>query len=558
MNCNKTNPETLFRTSCLILRGVQFAMLIYLFASGQLFAQSTQSDPAAIPFKSAGSPLFGKDIIINDIPVQNQRNAAICSAFNGWLYAIYSYRDQYGPRSSTLCSKDSGYTWNLLMDGYVLTPSSRITHLNIIACGNSISELKIFISVAYRDTVNNFYDAYIFRYNGEPFSADIIVLEQYHAIDLTISSDYGYSPVNTNPFSFSTLFSREGFIYPDSIIYMSSGNGGTTLDNKQILTTSDKYLHKVALSYGIGNTYNTGRYYAVWEEQDDEFAGKGHLYTSHSEPNYNSSFTSPVCLDSLEPGLINNLSNPSVSCQYGDFDNGNNNITEAIVSEKYNSTYNNENLIGFSNIQSTISDSFIPFNIFQENKNVFQPDMAFNPYNKTFILTCFDSTDVKLPYLTHDFNMNNPGIWNIVDPGYNDTTNLTSPDPRIILNPVKEDAAFIWSGDHANGNGIATFDAAYSTYTTVPPNNNIDFKYQIFPNPCNTFFNVECELKEEGYMRLQLYAPTGQFLETLLNRSYTAGHYSIIINISSLSSGYYVYKLTYNEQIYSGKIVVVR
>ena len=45
-----------------------------------------------IPLKDNGSVLFGKDIVIHDRPDRDQKLVAICSAFNGWLYAAYAYQ----------------------------------------------------------------------------------------------------------------------------------------------------------------------------------------------------------------------------------------------------------------------------------------------------------------------------------------------------------------------------------------------------------------------------------------------------------------------------------
>ena len=39
------------------------------------------------------SVLFGFDTYINNQPNEDQKNIAICSAFNGWLYGVYSYYD---------------------------------------------------------------------------------------------------------------------------------------------------------------------------------------------------------------------------------------------------------------------------------------------------------------------------------------------------------------------------------------------------------------------------------------------------------------------------------
>ncbi len=61
-----------------------------IFPSVTVFAQYDSGGDYGIPYKTNRSPLFGKDIVIHDMPDRDQRNIAVCSAFYGWLYtALY-------------------------------------------------------------------------------------------------------------------------------------------------------------------------------------------------------------------------------------------------------------------------------------------------------------------------------------------------------------------------------------------------------------------------------------------------------------------------------------
>src|SRR5512138_2622294 len=81
----------------------------------RLSAQSGFSGGSIVPY-SPKSPLFGKDIIIDNQPTQNQRNTAICSAFNGWLFAFSAPYDStdHTTHFYLLKSVDSGISWNII------------------------------------------------------------------------------------------------------------------------------------------------------------------------------------------------------------------------------------------------------------------------------------------------------------------------------------------------------------------------------------------------------------------------------------------------------------
>jgi len=68
-----------------------YGWLLSILFSGTLMAQSGNPGVSANPLTGSRSPIFGKDIVINDQPGQNQQNLSVCSAFNGWLYAVYFY-----------------------------------------------------------------------------------------------------------------------------------------------------------------------------------------------------------------------------------------------------------------------------------------------------------------------------------------------------------------------------------------------------------------------------------------------------------------------------------
>ena len=70
---------------------ITFSVLLLILSLNRLNAQTGLPGNSVIPLKPQ-SPLFGKDIVINDQPDQDQHKVALCYAFNGWLYAAVTYK----------------------------------------------------------------------------------------------------------------------------------------------------------------------------------------------------------------------------------------------------------------------------------------------------------------------------------------------------------------------------------------------------------------------------------------------------------------------------------
>jgi hypothetical protein len=535
-----------------------FIALLLLFLTG-LNAQTGFLGRSEGPLKPQ-SPLFGKDIVIHDQPDRNQRNLAVCSAFNGWLYAAYSYSQPDQGYISILRSIDNGISWNVIGGGGATIFGNKIiTNLGIIACGNSLSNIKLFMGWVFNDTVLNFWGAYVARYNPEPFTVEGEILNETGGIkDLVLSSDYNYPALNSNPYSIAVLYSKSGV--KDSIIFRSSSNGGLSLDNRLTLATTWNYFHKVSLNYGRSPSWSSGRYFAAWEEQTDQYSTLGHIYTAHSDPYFNSPFTNPVCLDSLDPSAINKVRHPSIACQFSNTDNNSGNLTEMFIFEKFLSISNTYDLEGFYNVQATNSNNFNDFSVSSLSYNKLQPDVNFNPYNSTFMLTYFDSTEKKLPFLTNDVNLANPNSWNIISQAYNDNSNVIAPYPKVKLNIGQQDGMNVWISEETGGNGIAMFDAPYSNYTGISGNSTSTLArlYGAYPNPCSNNIKIAFELKKTGKVTIHVFSIFGQLLGTVTDQAYSEGKHVVQYDVSDFPAGTYFYNFRAGDFTASGKFAVIR
>jgi hypothetical protein len=537
-----------------------------LFISILFFLSGLNAQPGSLgnpltPYQLNGSPLFGKDIIINDHPTQDQYKVALCSAFNGWEYAAIAYQ---GPQVyfTLLKSVDRGITWTIITDGWVIGPDQELSSMDILVSGDSVSNLKIIystVSVTKNEpsligtgTVN------VFNEGSGSWEYQLLLVNSCY--DIALASDYLYPAVNSNPHSVGILYSIYR-PYGDSILFSSSSNGGLTLDGyKGVAGTATNHFHKVALSYGRSPSWSSGRYFAVWEERNGFGLIPGHINTSHSNPNFNSSFTKPVCLDSLDPALINKTRNPSIACQYSNFDNDSSNLTEVVLFDKSNPSGQAYDIAGYYNLQATDHKNFRKLNFSNSAHYNTQPSINFNPFDSTFMVTYYDSTNQKLPFLTNNFNLRNPDAWQFITNGYNDSANLAAPNPKVALDVGQQKGINAWIAERASGNGIAMFDASYSVYTDIFDNMNKleTINYGAYPNPCSNIVTIWFEFQFQEILTVTIKDISQHIVKTNICQDYPAGRGIIKFDVSTLPSGCYYYTLSSNRFSVCKKLIIIK
>ncbi|MEJ2104202.1 MAG: T9SS type A sorting domain-containing protein, partial [Ignavibacteriaceae bacterium] len=86
-----------------------------------------------------------------------------------------------------------------------------------------------------------------------------------------------------------------------------------------------------------------------------------------------------------------------------------------------------------------------------------------------------------------------------------------------------------------------------------------DFKlYQNYPNPFNPTTTICYAIPAEGKVKLILYDILGTTVETLVDKIQPLGSYCEIIDGSTLASGIYIIRLSFNDQFSVKKIVLTK
>jgi hypothetical protein len=545
----------------------QFALLIIpvlFLIIGDLKCQSFNNGLSLLPLKSSNSVLFGKDIVINDNPSRDQRLVKVCSSFNGWLFALYTYRHsvQDFPGFTILRSTDNGITWAILIDGYDPAGNGYFSSSDMVVTGASVPNLKLFmVLINSGNESTGFGQAEWYRYNAETgiFEGGGLLNGGY---SISVCSDFTYPASNSNPYSVGIVYTQYlSIVGADTVIFLSSSNGGLSFDNRKVLAGSSNWFDNVTLTYGRSLSESSGRYYAAWEEKANFTSTTGHIYTAHSEPNFNSSWTTPVMLDGLNSSINNKVRNPSIACQYNNIDNDSSSFTEVVLFDTYNSATSSYDINGFYNMKPTNTDHFTLFTPnLADGENRQEASINFNPFDSTFMLTYYDATNQKLPFLTHNFNMINENSWNVLNSGYNDSSNLANPNPRVALNFAEHKGMNVWVAEGQGGNGVAMFDAPYSTYTFTT-NSQMKFKspfLSVYPNPCRGLLNLYFELKNEGRVMVFINDLAARKMGTITDQSYAAGRHLLKYDISGYAPGSYAITAHTGQLAETCRLIVIK
>ncbi|MCX6251188.1 MAG: T9SS type A sorting domain-containing protein [Bacteroidetes bacterium] len=459
-------------------------------------------------------------------------------------------------------SIDNGVTWTVFSTYDFGTPAQQ-TSVDIVAAGTTAADFKIFIS-GVRHNIGVNYVAWVDRLDPNTgMYEDEILSESWtgQIMDIKIASDYLYPAQGASPYSLGVLFSKRSTY--DSIIFYSSGDGGMSVGNRYALTATGLYCNKVALSFGTCSNWFNGRYFAAWEEFENSVTKYGHIYTSHSNPSFNSHFTNKLSLDSVsgDINVINYCRTPSIATMFNNaLDNANTDLTEIVLFDRQYTSYDLD-VLGYYNEfvpSSTENNNWLPLLIENTSDYSIEGEINFDPAYNNFLVTYFDSTLMNLPYIVHHLDMTLPNDWITINPGYNDNSNLVNPFPKVEINPVYNQAANVWAGERPGLIGEATYDAEYLP-TGIGEVHQLGLSNLegAFPNPCNIFTKIRFNLNRTETVNVKVFNVFGQNVAEE-NQTCGSGKTDMTLDVSSLPCGNYIYRFTAGDFISSGSIAVMR
>jgi len=470
-----------------------------------------------------------------------------------------TYSDPPGRKTLLMRSMDNGITWDSLNVCCESYENEVIPEISMTYTGNSEENLKIYCAWIWNDTVINYHISVIWRFNGLTGVRESInyfdTFEPNHIDIVNNQSDSGADAVGIFVESDSPLTQERIILLAVSTDECMTYNvlAAAAYHDPAIITSA-------SIGFGRYPGAPDGKFFGAWGVYDSPAQSNHHIYTAHSQTDIYSLFTTPVCIDSLNPMDINKCRNPIVATQNGLINNDSSNLTSVVLFERVDDLTGKTDIKGYYNLQSTTSSYFRPLSFTNSSHNNLQPDICFNPYDSSFVVTWFDSTTFQLKCSKNDLNMSAPNTWTPLSNGYNDEPNIKAPKPRISVSPTEKNCAFVWNSEGTDGKGIASFDAVYSTFTDIN-NMLIDSeinKVKIYPNPSSTIVNIEFELIELSPIKLSLSNLLGQPVLRLPERILQKGINHIRLTVSELLQGYYLLYIETHNSINAYPLYIFR
>ncbi len=517
-----------------------FAVLYTLLTF--LFADTLQAHYLTPPADRSMS--FSSDVAINNKPSENQRNVRSASAFNGWLYVAYTINDTSNKRGGIYVgfSKDHGLTWAKFVT-YVFN-NSFYSMTDIAVAGTDTSNLDVYLAGVNQNTAGTSSTLYVDKFdgrNGTLTAGQIFVhpLGSRTVTDISLASDYLYPMAGASPYSIALLYTTHG-ASKDSLFFALSGNGGKSFAKTQTLSATNECFRKITLGYGKSASVS-GSYYAAWELMGTSSSKLGHIFTAHSGTG--AAWSPGICLDSLSLKTLNLVCHPSIACQYSNINNDSSGLTCLIAFETAaGGNLKDMNVIGCYNKRASSGNTWNAFSVAATSENDMQPNVSYDQGESSFLITYYDSTDGHLPFATKDLNMAAPNAWNFITTQYNDQSeNLKSPSPRILLNPTLHMASFVWISDNANLNGSVLFDSQYAgiatqVQTNSEAENNIAAAY---PNPASDRITIPISLSKSMDVNVTVYDMLGNEVNPMEIIHSAAGASNAILEVNRFCAGVY-------------------
>ncbi len=497
---------------------------------------------------------FGPDVIIQQDTL-NQRNVEITTAFNGWIFEAHSTVDEAANSGGITISKstDGGYTWTVL-DSYI-SQDIRYEALDLVVAGTSEASLTLYVTGVNHNIASGSYTLYVDRYDavtGSFIGSNYNLNKGTNRIyDVEIASDYMNPAMGASPYSVGLLYSCYSSTY-DSIVSVVSIDGGANFANRNTVGTTGSYFRNVSLDYGRSTSASNGRYFAAWERLPSSSARTGNIYTSRNSSTVDGNWITPVNLDSLSSTMIGLCRNPRIACSRGAFDNDSGSVSSVVLVDRdYNADGSDYDMLGFYNKRSHYTNFWYRLDIVNSGENDVTPDILFAEADTMFHAVYFDSTKLKLTYVSNEYNLISPSSWNSVQSGMNDIpTASLHPIPRIAYRPGINELALAWIDEDATG-GVAKFDIESFIYAGVNEQKQ-EMNALLYPNPVKDQLFIELD---EAMSQLATQLTITDLNGRVVRNVQLDGQTTLSITVDDLANGTYMLRLD-NQKGFASRLFV--
>jgi len=79
----------------------------------------------------------------------------------------------------------------------------------------------------------------------------------------------------------------------------------------------------------------------------------------------------------------------------------------------------------------------------------------------------------------------------------------------------------------------------------------------VSPNPATTKVLFDIDLESSEFLSIEIYKVDGQLVDVIAKQSFSTGNTQLVYDVSELSSGLYMYRVTNGENSYTERFTVV-
>ncbi len=103
--------------------------------------------------------------------------------------------------------------------------------------------------------------------------------------------------------------------------------------------------------------------------------------------------------------------------------------------------------------------------------------------------------------------------------------------------------------------GSFTYSPVINIAVELPDNYSLS---QNYPNPFNPYTSIQYKIPEAGLVTLKVFDILGNEIKTLVNENQESGVYTVVLDLSSFSSGTYIYELKVNSFAQRSKMTLMK
>lgn len=133
------------------------------------------------------------------------------------------------------------------------------------------------------------------------------------------------------------------------------------------------------------------------------------------------------------------------------------------------------------------------------------------------------------------------------------TTGLSSP-ADIFYNTVTDTLGVPNSSTSVAGNNTKYY--YFGTAIGINEESNSNSSLSVTPNPISEKADIAYEIKEEGFVSIQLFDVKGQLVKTILNENQSKGKHNVTLDKTGIAAGNYILNINSNNSKETKKLIV--